>query len=315
MSKGYLLNAVVFACAFALSGCAAPIKYLMESERETLASGSSDGLGAGQVVSEDSELKPEKKRLRALLGVADLRQALAEHPTMTSDASRRKPVERLDRPQLNGPAGDDGAKRSLATSQQQMPAQSNIPDRSAASSGNAPELFRQAVMKYASQSGSSEKQPVAFAKGASATVNQSSLTKTTKTAKPATGPLPDEGTVVAMAEQVPSTPAARHFPIDDASMAIATQTISFPESSANLGDRGNGLLADLLQLADAGVGHRVVVSGGLSGTGEAFARFRLATKRAGTVAQHVPPPLEVEKRLDPELDVSVVRVEIKAIRQ
>ena len=73
---------------------------------------------------------------------------------------------------------------------------------------------------------------------------------------------------------------------------------------------GNRALAALVEQTGGELGYRLKVIGGFTGEGQLWERMNLAAARIETVANHVPPPLIVERSFDPAMPMSEVRLEL-----
>lgn len=87
-------------------------------------------------------------------------------------------------------------------------------------------------------------------------------------------------------------------------------TIHFTDKSTVLDTTGNRALAALIGKAENPLDYRLIVTGGLAGAGQPWEKMQLASARIETLANHVPPPLVVERRFDPGLDLADVRLEL-----
>ena len=87
-------------------------------------------------------------------------------------------------------------------------------------------------------------------------------------------------------------------------------TIHFADKSTVLDTAGNRTLATLIGKAENPLEYRLIVTGGLAGPGQPWEKMQLSSARIDTLANHVPPPLVVERRFDPGLDLADVRLEL-----
>lgn len=94
------------------------------------------------------------------------------------------------------------------------------------------------------------------------------------------------------------------------SAAGGLAVIRFGAEDDRLDGEGNRQLAELARRTGLEPHVRLVVTAGLAGQGEAWQRLQLASRRAESVARHVPPPLVPDRRFDPALDVNIVQVRI-----
>lgn len=86
--------------------------------------------------------------------------------------------------------------------------------------------------------------------------------------------------------------------------------IRFRGQDSTLDPDGNRILAKVTERSGLDPSYRMVLVAGLAGPGEAWERMRLAAARLETVANHVPPPLRVERRYDPALGIHEMRIEL-----
>ena len=91
--------------------------------------------------------------------------------------------------------------------------------------------------------------------------------------------------------------------------------IRFAGKTTSLDSAGNSALADLARQTNLEPGHVLVITGGLAGEGQAWERLQRASERIAAVALHVPPPLTVERRFEPDLDGQILRLEIRRERR
>lgn len=87
-------------------------------------------------------------------------------------------------------------------------------------------------------------------------------------------------------------------------------TIHFADKSSVLDTAGNRVLASLIGKAENPLEYRLIVTGGLAGPGQPWEKMQLASARIETLTNHVPPPMVVERRFDPGLDLADVRLEL-----
>lgn len=93
--------------------------------------------------------------------------------------------------------------------------------------------------------------------------------------------------------------------------APSASMIRFSAGKTQLDETGNKILAALAAKSELSPRYTVVLVAGLNGSSPAWERMRMASERLDTVAAHVPPPLGVERKLDPALDGNVIRLELK----
>lgn len=86
--------------------------------------------------------------------------------------------------------------------------------------------------------------------------------------------------------------------------------IRFDGKSTSLDTAGNSALASIIRKNENNIGYRIVIIGGLGGSGQTWEKMQLASSRIEAVANHVPPPIRTERQFDAALDVGEVRLEI-----
>ena len=129
-------------------------------------------------------------------------------------------------------------------------------------------------------------------------------------AKAAPEPIPRP----AQATHAPPSDLANTFLVKDEtriSAAAPSTQILFDAGRTDLSSENNATLARFITQEAPQPGHIVVVTVGLGGSAPASKRMMRAAKRAQTLAQHVPPPMVVERHYDPLMPETELRLSIK----
>lgn len=87
--------------------------------------------------------------------------------------------------------------------------------------------------------------------------------------------------------------------------------IRFAAGQTQLDAAGNKVLAQLAAKSELSPRYTLVIVAGLNGSNPAWERMRMASERLDVVAMHVPPPLGVDRKIDPTLDGNVIRLELR----
>lgn len=134
-----------------------------------------------------------------------------------------------------------------------------------------------------------------------------------KPANPAPAPSLAASAIPAGASPVePTRPAKVQARLSDpaTNRPGSVATIRFRAGDDTLDGEGNRQLADLARKTGLETGVRLIVIAGLAGNAPPWERLQLAGRRLETVARHVPPPLTLERRVDPALDGDTLQVTI-----
>lgn len=302
---------IVVAVAVGMSGCAAPIKYFMEKERESLIPAVSDNATKVPISAPIAKAPINSGSVRSSDELAELRKELFERARAKASGSG-KPSNGLVGQSPKEQFEANQAMRQALRRKRTAYSEAELAEAQGSPRPNAQELFKLALAKRTSQPlhGRADiSASASFGKMVAAVQPQTPVQPDKQeTSKPAR-----DATVVP--DRITPVPAVTAQQQSVQEPALPAQLVSFADNSVQLDASGEKELREFLNQRAPNTKHRIVIFGGLAGAGELFERMQVSTKRVDAVAAKAQSPMVVEKRFDPALKTDLVRVQIEVVQR